>query len=122
MFEVTVHASFDAWHALRNFHGKDEIPHSHSWHCEAVIGTQTLDSSGCAIDFGEVDGAIAKAIAPLANQKLNEIEIFASESPSAENMARHLYRALSSALDDSTRHVSRITVWEDDAHGATYYE
>ena len=122
MFEIRVQRTFEATHALRNYRGGDEPPHAHRFRCEATIASPTLDGAGCAIDFTDVDLAFDRAVAPLANRPLHDLPPFADASPSAENIARLLYRTLSAALDDSTRHVTRVTVWEDDNHSAAYFE
>jgi len=122
MFEVRVQKAFEATHALRHYQGGDEEPHAHRFRCEATIAAPALDPSGCAIDFADVDEAFDRAVAPLAGRPLHDHAQFAGVSPSTENIARLIYRTLSAALDDSTRHVARVTVWEDDDHAATYFE
>lgn len=122
MFEVTVTKEFEATHALQGYRGANEAPHSHRWRLKASIASGTLDCAGCAIDFASVDEAISKAIAPLVESPLHENPIFAGVSPSAENVARHIYKVLSASLDDSTRRVARVVVWEDELHAASYFE
>lgn len=122
MFEIRVQRTFEATHALHNYRGGVETPHAHRFRCEATIASATLDSAGCAIDFSAVDEAFGSAVAPLVDRPLHDHELFAGTSPSAENIARLLYRSLSAALDDSTRRVARVTVWEDDNHSAAYFE
>ncbi|HPM41725.1 MAG TPA: 6-carboxytetrahydropterin synthase [bacterium] len=122
MFEVTVRKDFEASHALRDYRGGAEEPHSHSFRCEAAILSQTLDSSGCAIDFAAVDEALSRALAPLAGASLEESPLFSNSSPSAENMALYIFKVLEEALNDSTRRVSKVVVWEDGGHSASYFE
>ena len=122
MYEVTVKKSFEATHALRNYRGGEEAPHAHRFTCEVQIASMVLDAAGCAVDFCEVDAALERALGPLAGASINAAEPFARVSPSAENIARHLYREMARALATGTRRVARVTVWEDAEHSASYSE
>lgn len=122
MFEVSVRQSFEATHALRGSCGADEPPHAHRFRCEVTIAAEALDDAGCAVDFAEADVALARAIAPFEGRALHESPPFSKESPSAENIARYLFRVLSESLRGEGRRVARVTVWEDGGHSATYFE
>lgn len=120
MFEVTARRKFRAIHALSNYRGGDEDPHEHEWSLEVTLAADDLDDAGCAVDFAEVDQAIDRALAPIAGRVLNGL--FADKSPSAENVARYLYKALSETLAKDGRRITRVTVWEDANHSAAYTE
>lgn len=122
MFDVTVRTAFEATHALRDDRGEGEPLHAHRWRCEVTIAATSLDRAGCAIDFHEVDAILARAIEPFAGRSLCACSLFSEESPSAENIARALFFALAEELKTPSRRVSRVTVWEDDDHRASYYE
>jgi 6-pyruvoyl-tetrahydropterin synthase len=120
MFEVTVRKSFEASHTLRNYSQGQEKPHQHSWECAVTIAASALDPAGCAMDFVEVDQALAQVLAPLSQKALHETEIFRQKSPSAENIAHYIYRSLSETINDRGQRVTRVTVWEDPDHSASY--
>lgn len=122
MFTVTVKVSFKATHALRGYYGKDELPHSHEWQIAVAIDSLRLDESGCAVDFAEVDRVLAELIQPMSDRSLNSLPAFKYESPSAENIARHVYRELSKVLNSCSCNVTCVTVWEDENHSASYYD
>jgi len=121
MFEVIVKREFEASHALRDYRGSDEAVHSHRWLLEVRVSSPATDGSGCAIDFAEVDEALSRLLKPLAGVTLNDSPAFEGASPSAENVARHLHSGLSSALNGGKRRVTRVSVWEDDMHAASYF-
>ncbi|MFH0799040.1 MAG: 6-carboxytetrahydropterin synthase [Pseudomonadota bacterium] len=120
MFEVTVTKRFRATHALGNYRGKDERPHEHEWRCDVILEAESLDASGCAADFAEVDAAIDAILAPISGNDLNRT--FAGESPSAENVSKFIFRRMSAAMNGAARRVVRVTTWEDADHSASYFE
>ena len=120
MFEVKVKNTFSASHALYHYQGKQEEEHNHHFELEVKIGTSTLDVSGCAIDFHQVDKALEEIIAPYKNRSLNNFKPFDEISPSAENMAKYFYDKLLSLIENNEAHLISVTVWEDPAHAATY--
>lgn len=120
MFNVTVSKGFKARHALRGYRGGDESPHGHMWRAEATIEADSLDPSGCAVDFAQADAMLAAAVAPFEGGDLNEL--LAGKSPSAENVARHIFRRMAEAMDGGGRRVARVKVWEDAEHSAAYFE
>jgi len=73
------------------------------------------------IDFREVDNALIEIINLYQGTVLNDLDIFSKESPSAENIAKHLFNELSKILKSKKDiYLSSISVWEDAEHGATY--
>ena len=121
MFEIKVTKTFRASHALRNYKGSTEDPHEHLWRCEATVSSETLDEAGCAADFVEVGKLLSEAISPITRKEIHETPLFTNVSPSAENVARYLYDSLAKNLNDERKRVSRITVWEDENHCASYF-
>lgn len=120
MFQITVRKQFTAEHALKNFKGADEAPHSHDWLLEVCIAAPKLDASGCSIDFGEVDNLLDDILDELLCESLHLSHLF--DSPSAENIAQFVFRKLAEKIDDGTRTVVKVTISEDEDHAASYYE
>ncbi len=119
MFEISVRKEFTASHALRREGRFIEDPHEHEWICEISLTSYGVDDAGTVADFREVDEALERAIAPLEGRSLHEAESFLKSSPSAENVARFLYRSLKEGVGEKLR---SVRVWEDANHSATYYE
>ena len=122
MFEITVKRTFTASHALTSNGCLIEEPHEHRFECEARLESDGVGADGMAIDFRSVDEALSSVLTPLTDAKLHEAPVLAGASPSAENLARFIYRALARELGDCGSRLARTTVWEDPDHCATYFE
>ena len=122
MFEISVRRGFTAGHALRSPEGPIEEPHEHAFECEVTLASDGVDASGMAIDFRRVDEAMGRIVEPLAGTDLQDTPPFAGESPSAENLARHIHGGLADVADVLGARIVSVKVWEDPDHCATYYE
>ena len=124
MYEVSVEHTFAAGHALRNYKGRCENVHGHNWRIEVTIAGDKLDSAGMLVDFLDLKRIINAAVDPLDHRFLNEIPPFDTVNPSAENIAEHLYRAISTGLeganDSAPVQVTQVKVWETDDAAAVY--
>lgn len=122
MYELTIEASFSSAHNLRGYEGACENLHGHNWKVEVRVCAPGLDSLGMVVDFRMIKTATKAVIDGLDHKYLNEAPPFDSENPTAENIARHIYNAVSTALNDGNAAVSRVRVWESDTTSAAYYE
>ena len=86
---LSVRDRFQAAHFLREYQGKCEKVHGHSFQVEVRVRVTELDSIGIGIDFAEIREALA-AILP-DHTLLNEVYDF---NPTAENLARRFYTEL----------------------------
>jgi 6-pyruvoyltetrahydropterin/6-carboxytetrahydropterin synthase len=109
---LKVRDKFSAAHFLKEYKGKCEKVHGHTFQVEVEIAVRELDRIGIGFDFAEVKKVLAAALPDHA--LLNEVFPF---NPSAENIARHLYGELK-----KTYPVKSVTVWESDDASATYAE
>lgn len=109
---LRVRESFQAAHFLKDYGGKCERIHGHTFRVEVVVEINELNPQGIGLDFAEIK-KIVSAILP-DHAHLNEIYPF---NPSAENLARHFYTQLKSRLP-----VVEVTVWESEDAAATYTE
>ena len=109
---LRVRDRFSAAHYLKEYRGKCERIHGHTFQVEVAIGVRELDPAGIGFDFIEVKKVLAAALPD--HVLLNEALPF---NPSAENIARHLYGELK-----KTYPVRSVTVWESDDASATYAE
>lgn len=121
MYEVSVEQTFAAGHALRNYHGKCENVHGHNYRLRVTLAGTQLDAAGLLVDFSELKSVMQAAIERLDHQFINNIPPFDILNPSAENMAKYFYDALSSALDNrNSVRVSEVKLWETEVAAATY--
>jgi len=111
-WELSVRDKFQAAHFLKDYKGKCEKVHGHTFQVEVRIRVEELDATGIGIDFTEIKARLAAALPDHAF--LNEVLPF---NPSAENLARHLYGALKAIYP-----VTAVTVWESEEASATYRE
>ncbi len=109
---LRVRDKFSAAHFLREYRGKCEKVHGHTFQVEVAITVRELDRTGLGYDFAEIKKALAAALPD--HTLLNEAYDF---NPSAENLARHLFGELKKAYP-----VSSVTVWESDDASAAYSE
>ena len=109
---LKVRDKFQAAHFLREYKGKCEKVHGHTFQVEVAIRVSELDRTGLGYDFTEIKKALAGALPD--HTLLNEAFNF---NPSAENIARHLYGELKRSYP-----VKSVTVWESDDASATYSE
>lgn len=109
---LKVRDKFSAAHFLREYQGKCEQVHGHTFEVEVAVRARTLDHVGIGFDFTDLKKALA-ALLP-DHTLLNEAFPF---NPTAENLARHLYGELKKAYP-----VRSVTVWESEDASATYSE
>ncbi len=110
---IRVKRKFNAAHFLTDYHGSPEPLHGHTWEAEVFIEVEEVDRGGIGVDFLEVDSYL-KDILP-DYKLLNEEFDF---SPSAENVARWLYRKIKRKFPN----LKKVVVWETEGCGAEYYE
>ena len=121
MYELKTVSQFGAAHQLRDFGGKCENLHGHNWKIEVYVKGKKLGHDGLLMDFGLIKKATKKVLDGLDHKFLNDLEYFKEINPSSENIARHIYEALSQELNDEDVRVSRVTAWESDSACATYF-
>jgi 6-pyruvoyltetrahydropterin/6-carboxytetrahydropterin synthase len=125
MFEIDVEESFAAGHALRGYVGKCENLHGHNYRVRLTVAGDALDQIGLLCDFKDVKNLLNEVIARLDHQYLNDIEPFRELNPSAENLARYVFRETNSLVATTTQgraSVKRVKVWETDRNAVTYIE
>lgn len=121
MYEVTVETTFSAAHALVGYKGKCESLHGHNYRVAATVRASELDPLGLAMDFSELRRLLAEVVEPFDHADLGRLEAFSGQNPSAENMARVIYRGLRARLPEGLG-LARVTVWETEGSSASYYE
>jgi 6-pyruvoyltetrahydropterin/6-carboxytetrahydropterin synthase len=109
---LTVRDKFQAAHFLKEYQGKCERVHGHTFMVEVRIKVTELDQTGIGIDFTAIKAALAEILPD--HTLLNEVYPF---NPSAENLARRFYGELKPRFP-----IESVTVWESEDASATYSE
>ncbi|MBR4904590.1 MAG: 6-carboxytetrahydropterin synthase QueD [Selenomonadaceae bacterium] len=123
MYELTVRSAFEAAHFIRGYEGKCSRLHGHNWNIEALIRGEELDSLGMLVDFKILKAELNKVLEELDHRFLNELEIFVEENPTAENLARKIFRRLAaSEIFNGATKLYAIKVFETPNSCVTYYE
>ena len=123
MFEIEVSAAFEAAHFIEGYAGKCARLHGHNWTVEAIIRGEELDKLGMLVDFKILKAELKKILDDFDHRFLNELETFAQDNPTAENIARKIYQRLASAeiFSGSTK-LYAVKVHESPNSCVTYYE
>lgn len=118
MFEVMVEKHFAAAHHLLNYRGKCENPHGHNYVVQAWVRRETLDQANIAFDFTVLKNALGQIVDDLDHTDLNVNPELNGESPSAEYIARYIYRRMKQSIPE----LLKICVFETPTQCAVYYE
>ncbi len=122
MYEVKINTTFSAAHQLRGYDGKYENLHGHNWGATVLVEAKELDAIGMGIDFVVLKKKVESILSKLDYQNINEIPPFDKQNPSAENIARWVFKELSADIDSETIKVKRVEIREMEDCGAAYYE
>jgi len=125
MYELTVELPFSAAHCIPEHPGKCARLHGHSYRALIVVSGEQVNGQGMLVDFGDLRARCDPVIAGLDHRYLNELPAFAETVPTAEAIARLIYRQVRAALAASPEipaRVARVTVYESERACATYWE
>ena len=103
MYTVSVETSFNASHELAFADGSKEPLHEHDWQVKVEVAVKELNASGFVMDFQILQATIDKAIKPLNNVKLEDVEYFDPQkhNASAEEVARFIYDNIAPHMPDT---------------------
>lgn len=123
MYEIQVGAAFEAAHFIDGYAGKCARLHGHNWTVEAVVRGEELDALGMLVDFKILKTELKKILDDFDHRYLNELETFARENPTAENLARKIFERLAaSEIFNGTTKLYAVKVHESPNSCVTYYE
>jgi 6-pyruvoyltetrahydropterin/6-carboxytetrahydropterin synthase len=133
MFRVTQEIEFCYGHRLLNYAGKCRFLHGHNGKAVIVLEGEELDRRGMLVDFTDIKQSIATWIdatldhrmilneldpaAPVLRQQ-NEPILTIPENPTAETIARMIYRFARTQQFP----VRQVSLWETPKSCATYSE
>ncbi len=119
-FTLKTLLDFAAAHRLHGYDGDCAKLHGHNWKVEVMVRGEQLDDVGMVIDFKEIKRHAKAVVAELDHTYLNDHPAFQNQNPTAENIAAYLFERLAERIDTPQRHVSAITVWENDRNCVTF--
>lgn len=122
MYEILIKSDFSGAHNLKGYRGKCEKLHGHNWLIEAKFERDNLDDIGIAVDFKVLKRKLKTVLKKLDHTYLNKLTAFKIKNPSAENIARYIYKALQKSIKAKDLSVKSVSVWESNTSRATYYE
>lgn len=123
MYEIEVKTAFEAAHFIRGYAGKCARLHGHNWEVIAIVRGSDLDELGMLIDFKILKAELKKVLDEFDHRFLNELEPFTTENPTAENLAKKIFKQLAAAeIFNSTTKLYGIKVCESPNSSVTYYE
>ena len=123
MYEINVCAAFEAAHFIDGYACKCSRLHGHNWQVEAIVRGHDLDKLGMLVDFKILKAELNKILDDFDHRYLNELETFVQENPTAENIARKIFKRLAASdiFGGSTR-LHAVKVHESPNSCVTYYE
>lgn len=122
MYELSVKSEFEAAHFIKNYPGKCARLHGHNWIVEAVAQGSQLNELGILIDFKIFKSELNKILDELDHQFLNELKMFATKNPTAENIAKEIFDKLSvSEIFTGGTKLTAVKVYESPKSCVTYY-
>ncbi len=122
MYEISVQSHFSSAHRLRGYKGACQQVHGHNWKVKVFLRGSHTDSLGMLIDFRKIKTSVRGVLRELDHQDLNCLPAFARINPTAENLARYIYDALSKRLRRQACCVHRVWVSESPGTSACYWE
>jgi 6-pyruvoyltetrahydropterin/6-carboxytetrahydropterin synthase len=131
MYKVTKQIDFCYGHRLLNYDGECRHLHGHNGRVEIDIESDKLDARGMVVDFSDIKRVLkawidetldhrmllnqADPLVPVLQQR-GELHFLMDDNPTAENIAKLIYRhARSKGLP-----VVEVRLWETPTSYATY--
>ena len=121
MFEVRVEKTIACAHRLFDYNGPCESLHGHNYRIEVAYTGTELDRFGMLVDFTDIKKAFNAVLDTLDHTYLNDLPVFRDLSPSAENIARHVFQELKRTQFDRAA-LDHVSVWETPTQVAVYRE
>ena len=120
MYEIRIKGDFAAAHNLRDVGGKCESLHGHNFTVEVAVESERLDEGGMVMDFRLLKAKTRSVLDTLDHRYLNELPFFRETNPSSENLAAYIFAEIARQVDQGSRRVSWVSVWESETSQATY--
>jgi 6-pyruvoyltetrahydropterin/6-carboxytetrahydropterin synthase len=119
MYLIAVEESFDAAHFLREYGGKCETLHGHSFRAVARLRCPRLNEIGLAYDFTLLKKQFHDVLATYDHHCFNEVPPFDKMNPSSENIAREVFDQLRKMISGEAV-LESVEIWESPQSCAIY--
>ena len=119
-YTIRVEARFEAAHNLREYYGKPEPLHGHSWKVEAKFLCSKLDHEDIGIDYVHAEEALKKLASRFDHRYINEVPPFDVLSPTSENLARWFFNELNTRETRQASVLKEVVVWEGPHASVSY--
>ena len=134
-YRVRIELSFASGHRLLDHNGKCAYPHGHTYSAEIWMASEALNDLGFVVDFTELKEKVGgwidehwdhaflvnsrdmELLNALGSVKGSRVFVFPEENPSAEVMARELYRRTKELCGIAP---ARVRVWESPTQYAEF--
>lgn len=120
MYQIAVEHHFDAAHFLRNYGGKCENLHGHSFKVVVRLNATKLNDIGIACDFTIIKRQLNKVLSRFDHTCLNNIPPFNKINPSSENIAATIFTELQPKITNVSVTLVMVEVWESPRSQAIY--
>ena len=120
MYLLSVEQNFDAAHCLRNYGGKCESVHGHSFKVVVTVKATRLDEIGLGYDFTILKKQLGEVLSQYDHSSLNDIPPFNQINPSSENIAMVIYDEMKLMLTKAVVTLDSVEVWESSTSRVVY--
>lgn len=122
-FLLSGETTFSAAHTLPGA-GTCEQMHGHNWRVRLTVrvAEAQLDGQGMGMDFRIIQEIAQSSVSDFDHAYLNNIEPFKERPPTAELIAREVYRRSRALLETASpaASISEVAVWEMAGYRAVY--
>ena len=121
MFTVIIESNFTASHAVMMPDGSMKQLHNHNWQLKIAVSRQNTDDLGFAFEFSELQDVVSKVVNEYKLKNLNAMQCFENSFPTAENLARDIYKNIKNLLA-RTCDLKFVELTEAPGCSVRYYE
>ncbi len=121
MYEIEITRTFSAAHQLRGYDGDCKNLHGHNYRVTVTVRASELNEVGIALDFKLLKKCVDELLAGYDHHNLSELPEFATENPTSEILARHIFSHLETPLANFGARLYRVRVGESDNSAVTYF-
>lgn len=123
IFTLSVQCRLASSHVLPGCPPCDRL-HGHTWTVRAFWDYGALDEHGMGANFRDLKEVLRREVHERFDHRhLNDIAPFDRVSPTAENLAREVFRILRERFDaGASGRLARVEVWEGPEACAAYQE
>lgn len=120
---LSAETTFSAAHRLPGA-GTCEQLHGHNWRVRITVRVDEalLDGQGMVVDFRIIEEIVKSSVSEFDHAYLNDLEPFKEHPPTAELIAREVYRRSQTLLKEASRSVTiaEVEAWEMAGYRAVY--